>query len=181
MSFQKDIICVIILLMKTETPNNHLIPNFYEKVKLGYLPETFLLALPITLLHKTLLAHSENFYKEKYDLLKSEVDVLASLYVNDDELTPTQLYDLTIFSSGGMTKMLKRLESRAYVKRKADKKDKRCMLVCLTPLGKELIKSSLFEAAKEYEAYFDVLSQSESKELSRLLQKLLYALPSEKA
>ncbi|MDD2789225.1 MAG: MarR family winged helix-turn-helix transcriptional regulator [Sulfurimonas sp.] len=163
--------------MNTYTPNNHLIPNFYEKVKTGYIPKVFLLAFPITLLHKTLFAHSENFYKEKYDLLKSEVDVLASLYTNDNQLTPTQLYDLTIFSSGGMTKVLKRLEIRGYIKRKADEKDKRCMLVCLTPSGEEVIKSSMLHASKEYETYFEALSDTETKELERLLQKLLYTLP----
>ena len=110
-------------------------------------------------------------------MLKSEVDVLASLYTNSNELTPTQLYDLTIFSSGGMTKVLKRLESRGYILRKADTKDKRCMLVCLTPSGEEVIKCSLFSISKEYEAYFDTLSAHETKELSRLLQKVLYSIP----
>jgi DNA-binding MarR family transcriptional regulator len=162
--------------MKKEIPNNHLIPNFYKKVELGYLPEVFRLALPMTLLHKTLLAHSEAFYKEKYDLLKSEVDVLAALYTNENELTPTQLYDLTIFSSGGMTKVLKRLEERGYIKRKADKKDKRYILVCLTRNGEDIIKSALFEISKEYEGYFDALDEKETKELARLLQKLLCKL-----
>jgi DNA-binding MarR family transcriptional regulator len=162
--------------MKTDNPNKHLIPNFYNKVELGYLPETFKLALPMTLIHKTLLGHSELFYKEKYDLLKSEVDVLASLYTNENELTPTQLYDLTIFSSGGMTKILKRLEERGYIKRKADTQDKRHILVYLTPSGEDIIQSALFEISKEYEGYFDALDEKETKELARLLQKLLYKL-----
>ncbi|MDY0116235.1 MAG: MarR family transcriptional regulator [Sulfurimonadaceae bacterium] len=163
--------------MKTNISYNYLIQNFYNKVDAGDLPSIFQFTFPIMLFDKTIFAYSENFYKEKYDLLKSEVDVLASLYTNDKELTPTQLYDLTIFSSGGMTKVLKRLELRGYIKRKAASKDKRCMLVCLTPSGEEVIKSSLFEISKEYESYFNTLSDTETKELGRLLQKLLYNLP----
>ncbi|MBN2816065.1 MAG: MarR family transcriptional regulator [Campylobacterales bacterium] len=163
--------------MKTDIATNHLIPNFYKKMELGYLPEIFQFTFPIMLIDKTLFAHSENFFKEKYDLLKSEVDVLASLYTNDNQLTPTQLYDLTIFSSGGMTKVLKRLQERGYIERKPDTKDKRCMLVCLTASGEEVIKCSLFKVSKEYENYFDNLTAKEKKEFSRLLQKLLYALP----
>lgn len=163
--------------MKTDNPSNHLIPNFYEKVENGDLPKIFQLTFPIMLIDKILVAYSEIFYKEKYDLLKSEVDVLASLYTNNNQLTPTQLYDLTIFSSGGMTKVLKRLELRGYIVRKADEKDKRCMLVCLTPTGEELIKYSLFEISKDYEVYCEALSTAEKKEFARLLQKLLYNLP----
>jgi len=163
--------------MKQKTPNNHLIQNFYDKVKIGDLPEIFQLTFPMMLIDKTLFSKSENFYKEKYDLLKSEVDVLASLYTNDNQLTPTQLYDLTIFSSGGMTKVLKRLECRGYIKRKADEKDKRCMLVCLTPSGEKIIKCSLFNVSKEFEPYFSALNQTETQELTRLFQKLIYALP----
>lgn len=143
----------------------------------GYLAKIFELTFPIMMIEKTLFTHSEHLFKEKYDLLKSEVDVLASLYTNDNQLTPTQLYDLTIFSSGGMTKVLKRLELRGYIVRKADTKDKRCMLVCLTPSGEKVIKCSLFKISKEYETYFDTLSAHETKELARLLQKVLYSLP----
>lgn len=167
--------------MKTDIPTNHLIPNFYKHMELGNLPEIFQFTYPIMLIDKTLFAHSENFFKEKYDLLKSEVDVLASLYTNNNQLTPTQLYDLTIFSSGGMTKVLKRLQERGYIERKADEKDKRCMLVCLTASGEEVIKCSLFKVSKEYENYFDNLTEEEKKELSRILQKLLYALPKQDA
>lgn len=163
--------------MKKNIQYNYLIKKFYDKVDAGELPSIFKLTFPIMIFDKTLFSHSEHFYKENYDLFKSEVDVLASLYTNNKELTPTQLYDLTIFSSGGMTKVLKRLESRGYIIRKPDTKDKRCMLVCLTPSGEEVIKCSLFKISKEYEAYFNTLDNEETKELTRLLQKLLYNIP----
>lgn len=177
MSFWKDIFCAIIALMEKNTPYNHLISNFYDKLQEGVLPPIFELTFPIMVIQKSIFAHSENFFKEKFDLLKSEVDVLASLYTNDKQLTPTQLYDLTIFSSGGMTKVLKRLETRGFIKRKADTKDKRCMLVCLTPSGEEIIKKSLFEISKECRFYFEPLLEEETKEFARLLQKVLYNLP----
>ena len=65
--------------------------------------------------------------KTQYDLLHSHIDVLASLYFDDKPLSPTDLYDATIFSSGGMTKVLKKLEERELIKREASASDKRSM------------------------------------------------------
>ena len=153
--------------------NNNLITNFYEKVASKELPEIFLMTLPITLIQKSIFTHAESFLKERFDLIHSEVDVLASLYTHNKKLSPTQLYDLTIFSSGGMTKVLKRLENRELIFRQADEKDKRCMLVCLAENGEKLIQKVLFEISKECSSYFEVLDADEKEQFSTLLKKIL--------
>lgn len=81
--------------------------NFYNNTLTYKQYEVFATALPITLLHKNMFNQTEQFLKEKYDLLHSHVDVLATLYFNGNALTPTELYDAIVFSSGGMTKVLK--------------------------------------------------------------------------
>ncbi|MDD3443043.1 MAG: MarR family winged helix-turn-helix transcriptional regulator [Sulfurimonas denitrificans] len=159
--------------MKKNRVDNDLITNFYEKVEAKELPEIFLMTFPIALIHKTIFSHSESFLKEKFDLLNSEVDVLASLYTHGKILSPTQLYDLTIFSSGGMTKVLKRLQERGLICRREDSADKRCMLVCLTKSGEELIVKSLNDISKECSKYFEAFSQDEMELFSNLLKKIL--------
>lgn len=131
------------------------------------------MTLPITLIQKSIYAYAEVFLKEKFDMLHSEVDVLASLYTHNKVLTPTQLYDLTIFSSGGMTKLLKRLEVRGLISRKPDVNDKRCMLVLLTDNGEKLTQKVLSEISKECSQYFDILDAKEKKLFSSLLKKVL--------
>lgn len=159
--------------MKKNRINSDLITNFYEKVEMKELPEVFLMTFPIALIQKTIFSHSESFLKERYDLLNSEVDVLASLYTHGKILSPTQLYDMTILSSGGMTKVLKRLQDRALISRKEDVTDKRCMLVCLTQKGEELIIKSLNDISKECHKYFEVFTQEEIDTFSTLLKKIL--------
>ncbi|MDT8339741.1 MAG: helix-turn-helix domain-containing protein, partial [Sulfurimonas sp.] len=107
--------------MKKNRVHTDLITNFYDKVSEGELSEVFLMTFPIAVIQKTIFTHAESFLKEKFDLLNSEVDVLASLFTHGKVLSPTQLYDLTIFSSGGMTKVLKRLQERGLVYREEDK------------------------------------------------------------
>ena len=60
--------------------------------------------------NKHIYNESESFYKTSYDLLHSDIDVLAALYFSNENhsLSPTELYDATIFSSGGMTKVQKK-------------------------------------------------------------------------
>ncbi|MDQ1264033.1 MAG: hypothetical protein QG559_1034 [Campylobacterota bacterium] len=159
--------------MKKNRVNNILVTNFYDKVASGELPEVFMMTFPIALIQKTIFTHAEIFLKEKFDLLNSEVDVLASLYTHNRVLSPTQLYDLTIFSSGGMTKVLKRLQDRGFIYRKEDLNDKRCMLVCLSQEGEEIVKKSLYEISKECHKYFEALSKEEKELFSSLLKKIL--------
>lgn len=159
--------------MKKNIADYNLITNFYEKIALKELPEVFLLTFPIALIHKTIFSHLESFLKENFDLLNSEIDVLALLYTHDRVLSPTQLYDMTVFSSGGMTKLLKRLQERELIYRKQDSTDKRCMLVCLTQSGEDLVRNSFKDISKECSKYFEVLSKDEMQTFSTLLKKVL--------
>lgn len=168
----------IIRLMEKQNVNCDLVVNFYDKIKSGELPRIFEATLPIAIIQKTLFSNSEEYFKEHFGILTSEVDVLAALYTHSGTLTPTQLYDLTIFSSGGMTKVLKRLEERNYIYRKQDEKDRRCMLVCITKDGEDLIKKALDGISKECELYFATLSKDELSMLNVLLKKVLYSLNS---
>jgi len=150
--------------------------NFYNNTLTYKQYEVFATALPITLLHKNMFNQTEQFLKEKYDLLHSHIDVLATLYFNGNALSPTELYDATVFSSGGMTKVLKKLEERNYIFRKPSLNDKRSLLVCITPLGSELVVESLQEITTQKEKIFNILSSKEREELNHILEKLARSL-----
>lgn len=162
--------------MKKNKIDGQLIKNFYDKVDSGEFSKIFTLSYPIALIQKIIFANGEIFLKENYNLINSEVDVLSLLYTNNKILTPTELSELTIFSSGGMTKVLKRLEERGLIYRQENENDKRCMLVCLSDKGEELIIKSLDSVSKECFKYFESLSDYEKKTLATLLKKVVINL-----
>jgi DNA-binding MarR family transcriptional regulator len=75
-----------------------------------------------------------------FDLMPSDYAVLTLLRRVGPpyELAPTELSNTLERSSGGMTKMLKRLEALELVERVPDPVDRRSNLVRLTDAGKEL-------------------------------------------
>ncbi len=151
------------------------IDKFYSSTVKSKDFEIFALSLPITLIHKNMFNESEHFFKTQYDLLHSHIDVLASLYFDDNPLSPTDLYDATVFSSGGMTKVLKKLEEKNLIKREASSSDKRSMLISLTTQGRELIENCMLEIAKAKEKKFNVITQKEKEDLKNILSKINYS------
>ncbi len=158
--------------------NKRYLDDFYKRVQENKEYDIFTLSLPMFLITKNLQINSDSFYKSKYDLLHSDIDVLAALYFTNLEhsLTPIELYDATIFSSGGMTKVLKKLEEKNLIKRDISKIDKRKTLVTLTEKGAILIEDCVKNVSLKLKDSFLVLSQKEQKELSKLLSKLIYSM-----
>ena len=151
------------------------IDKFYNTTIKSKEFEVFALSLPITLIHKNMFNDTEHFLKTNYDLLHSHIDVLASLYFDGNSLSPTDLYDAIVFSSGGMTKVLKKLEERNLIKREASSNDKRSMLISLTQEGKNLIENCMIEVAKQKEKKFSILTQKEKEDLKNMLSKITYS------
>lgn len=158
--------------------NKKYLDDFYQRVSQNECHEVFTLSLPMLLITKSLHNSSETFFKSNYDLLHSDIDVLAALYFNNIEhsLTPTELYDATIFSSGGMTKVLKKLQDRDLIKRDISKDDKRKTLVTLTQNGILLIEDCVKKTSIRLDASFSILSSKEQNDLKKILSKLIYSL-----
>jgi len=132
------------------------------------------ICLPITMIHKQLFNEASALLLEKFDLSSSEMDALATLYFNDKTLTPTALYELTIFSSGGMTKLLKKLEAKRYISRSFSKKDKRSKLVHIEPKGEVLVQEALALLLQKDNEFFAILEEEERAMLFKILKKLIY-------
>ncbi|MEX1201244.1 MAG: MarR family transcriptional regulator [Methylophaga sp.] len=112
---------------------------------------------------------------EKNALSAGEYDALASLRVQGApfELTPSDICQSNMLSSGGLTKVLNNLEKRALISRHACNEDQRSRKVRLTEAGQKLIEAALAEVFEEYETMLTGnLSAAERKQLDKLLIKL---------
>lgn len=112
---------------------------------------------------------------QPFGLLSADLDVLAALRTRPPphELTPTSLYRHLFLSSGGLTKILRRLSVAGLVDRPANPQDRRSRLVRLTPQGLDLLDSLLAPIGRHEEAFLAPLSRAERHQLAALLAKLV--------
>ncbi|RXK06580.1 MarR family winged helix-turn-helix transcriptional regulator [Halarcobacter bivalviorum] len=152
------------------------IEKFFDNMEQQKEYDVFNISLPITLIYKNNYNKNEQMFKQKYNLIHSDVDVLASLYFNGKELSPTELYSAIIFSSGGMTKVLKKLESLKYISRKENPNDKRSMLVKLEKSGEEILLNCLDDLIELKKETYNALTEKEREDLKRILKKITLSL-----
>lgn len=111
----------------------------------------------------------------QFDLQPGEFDVLATLRRSGQPyaLTPTDLYEAAMISSGSMTNRIDRLEKVGFVTRKPNPADKRGTLVALTKQGLALIDRVIDAHVTNQQAIVNGLTAREQSQLSALLAKLL--------
>lgn len=134
------------------------------------------ITIPFYMFHRKIFDGICKLQEERYQLTNSELDVLTSLKISDNRdfiLSPTRLNERLLFTSGAITKILKKLEEKKYIKRLDNKFDKRSKLVQLTPLGEEVAEKALKDVLNLEEKYFDALSTKEKKLLKELFVKML--------
>lgn len=92
------------------------------------------------------------------------------------QMSPTELSEIVLRSSGGMTQILDRLEKTGLVARTPDPSDRRKVLVALTTVGlrtAERVNESYLEAREQL---LEPLSPAELEELDRAIHRLLEVL-----
>lgn len=111
----------------------------------------------------------------KFDLNQSRFGVLAALRRAGPPycLSPTDLYNSLLISSGAMTNRLERLSAAGYIERVPDPGDGRGMLVSLTPAGKRLIDRVLGPHFENERRLLASLTAQEQEQLVGLLRRLL--------
>lgn len=107
-----------------------------------------------------------------------EFDVLATLLRNGDphQLTPGQLLDSMMITSGAMTNRIDRLERRGLVKRAKSPSDGRRVLVGLTGKGLEKVDAALVDHAANERAIVDALTPDQGNRLIDLLRRLHHSI-----
>ena len=101
-------------------------------------------------------------------------DVLAALRRAGapHTLSPSQLMQETMVTSGTMTNRLDRLEELKLINREPDPNDGRGSLVSLTPLGRKKVDEALDQLIKNERAFLTDLNKGEQAELAHLFSRL---------
>ncbi|SDQ85536.1 MarR family transcriptional regulator [Pseudovibrio sp. Tun.PSC04-5.I4] len=82
---------------------------------------------------------------EEFDLTNGAFEALVALRGRPEprQMSPSELYRSLLMTSGGMTKILKQLETDGLINRVAHKTDKRSSMVQLTEKGKDLAERAM--------------------------------------
>jgi len=117
---------------------------------------------------------------EAFDLMPSDYAVLAALRRAGSpyELAPSDLSTGLYRSSGGMTKMLKRLEKLQYIRRVPDPQDGRGKLVRLTPKGKKVEEEAFAAFITRTHELLQFASQEEFEMIDQAVRRLLEIIES---
>ncbi|EWT05695.1 MarR family transcriptional regulator [Intrasporangium chromatireducens Q5-1] len=92
------------------------------------------------------------------------------------ELSPGQLVQQTLVTSGTMTNRVDRLERRGLVERRPDPGDRRGVLVRLTDTGREVVDQAMAELIVQEKSMLTDLSTGDQRDLAALLRRLLAPL-----
>ena len=105
----------------------------------------------------------------------AEFDVLAALRRQAPPhcVSPTQLCSALLISSGGLTKVLKRLEAAGWVARPANPNDGRSQLVELTDSGREKAEQAITLLCGLHREWLSPLTENEVQQFDGILDKLL--------
>lgn len=106
-----------------------------------------------------------------------EFDVLAALRRAGTpfQLSPGQLQNMVLISSGALTNRINRLEKAELVTRRTDPNDRRGVIVTLTDKGLTVIEDAVSHHLAAEAELLEPLDQAERVQLAALLKKLLLA------
>ena len=110
-----------------------------------------------------------NEFLERYNMTVAQFDVLAQIHIYEP-ITQMDLAEKLTVSSGGISRMLTRLEKEGLIVRKQDWKIK---YISLSDKGRTLMQKTIPEQTAFQSSLFDeVLDEEEKKQLYNLMTKL---------
>ncbi|WP_158150669.1 MarR family winged helix-turn-helix transcriptional regulator [Vibrio fluvialis] len=112
---------------------------------------------------------------QEYGLSSIEFDILATMRRSDTAVTPTELYQTLMLSSGAVSTRIEHLVKSGFVQRIASEEDRRSCKVILTQKGIELVDTTLNAHVANMDNMLSVLSSQEQEQLANLLRKILLA------
>lgn len=112
----------------------------------------------------------------RYGINVGEFDVLAALRRRGDpyQLSPNQMQEMVLISSGALTNRINRLESAGLVKRTPDQDDRRGVNVTLTEKGLQVINDAVGHHLAAEAELLEPLDADERQTLAALMKKLLH-------
>ncbi len=117
-----------------------------------------------------------------FGLNVGEFDVLATLRSSGQpyQLSPTELFNTLMVSSGTMTHRIDGLEQAELVKRIPDSSDRRGTIIQLTNKGFNVIEKAVEAHVANEHRLLIVLESAERKVLTQLLRKFLISFEEER-
>jgi DNA-binding MarR family transcriptional regulator len=106
---------------------------------------------------------------------QGDLEVLTELHLIGP-LTPSELAEDLLLTSGGMTVRLNRLQTAELIERRPNPHDGRGVLVHLTPAGKALAEDALTTVLQAQTEIVGWLDPSDRNQLSQLLRSFLTRL-----
>lgn len=88
-------------------------------------------------------------------------------------LSPTQLRDTMLFTSGGISNLLARIEKQGLIRRSSDPADKRGVRVELTRKGLDLANRAMADHAAAERRLCAMLTEPQQRELAAMLSRLI--------
>ena len=115
----------------------------------------------------------------RHDVDRGLADVLAALRRSGPpyRLSPTDLFNSMMVTSGGMTHRLDRLERKGLIARKRHPDDRRGVQVQLTARGRKRIDAILPESMQQVDQALAAIDRKEQKQLADLLRRVLAGFP----
>ncbi|QUJ67715.1 MarR family transcriptional regulator [Photobacterium sp. GJ3] len=104
-----------------------------------------------------------------------EFDILATLRRFNEPMTPTELYQTLMLSSGAMSTRIEQLVKRELIERIASPEDRRSCRVVLTREGRALIDQALEAHVINEKAILDPLTDEQREHFASLLRVWLMA------
>jgi DNA-binding MarR family transcriptional regulator len=131
-------------------------------------------------LHQAMIAMEEFDRRSigSLDLTAPEYMVLVALAARPATpgLTLRQLQPLVMYSSGGMTHCVDRLEKKGLVERRPNPADRRSVLVCLTDTGRERARDAMRGRIRALDDLLEPLSGEDRATVDRALRLLASTL-----
>jgi len=118
---------------------------------------------------------------DEFDLQWWQYDALSALRRQGEPFTlpATELAEDNVLTSGAMTNRIDRLEQAGLVARQEDPRDRRRVLVSLTPKGLERVEGAAEARFRSARAAVKGLTERERHRLNQLLRKVLLAQESD--
>ncbi len=110
------------------------------------------------------------------DACGGEFFALSLLLMSPAPSCPSELSRRMGVSSARIAALLKHLEQKGFVQRRADERDERRVIVSLTDSGRELIRERRREAIERVAAALRSLGEDDAREYVRLQQRMLEAI-----
>ena len=149
--------------------------NFSRDWSIAHDPLIVPLMLSLELARKVGFARARQVW-DQHGLTPSEFDVLATLRndMSPHELTPGQIQDRVLLTSGGLTKVIHLLEAKKYVERSVARNDNRVKPVRLTAAGNRCVSRAMQDLVSMMQSWVkSILTEDEIKVMAQMLRKIV--------